>query len=347
MRHATPGVVSRRSAVGAVGAVGALSALRASGALGILSPLAMQSAQAQDAFPSKPLRLVVPAPPGGLTDTVARLLAEGLQFELRQSVVVDNRSGAAGQIGTQAVVEAAGDGYTLLMTSTSNHVLAPLTQKSSRIDPSRDLLPVALALRTVGVLVVPIGVAVRTLPEFIALARNRPGQLNYASSGIGSANHVFTERFKQLLGIDMVHVPFRGGAPLMSAVMGGEVQFALMDYATGEPALRSGRVRVLAQTGASRHVAMPEVPTLAQAGLRDFDPSFWLGVAAPKATAAELINTLNAATNRVLGQTAFKARAQAQGWTLVGGMPSVLAEAVGREVAAYRETVNGLNLDRQ
>jgi tripartite-type tricarboxylate transporter receptor subunit TctC len=315
--------------------------------LGTFATLAMQSAQAQDAFPSKPLRLVVPAPPGGLTDTVGRLLAEGLQSELRQSVVVDNRPGAAGQIGTQAVAEAAGDGYTLLMTSTSNHVLAPLTQKSSRIDPSRDLLPIALALRTVGVLVVPTGLAARTLPEFIALARNRPGQLNYASSGIGSANHVFTERFKQLLGIDMVHVPFRGGAPLMSAVMGGEVQFALMDYATVEPALRSGRARVLAQTGTIRHVAMPDVPTLAQAGVRDFDPSFWIGVAAPKTTTAEVIAALNAATNRVLAQTAFKARAQAQGWILVGGAPSVLAETVSREAAAYRETVNGLNLDRQ
>lgn len=346
MRRATAGVVSRRSAV-AVGAFGALRALRASGALGTFATLAMQTAQAQDAFPSKPLRLVVPAPPGGLTDTVGRLLAEGLQSELRQSVVVDNRPGAAGQIGTQAVLEAAGDGYTLLMTSTSNHVLAPLTQKSSRMDPSRDLLPIALALRTVGVLVVPTGVAARTLPEFIALARNRPGQLNYASSGIGSANHVFTERFKQLLGIDMVHVPFRGGAPLMNAVMGGEVQFALMDYATVEPALRSGRARVLAQTGTSRHVAMPDVPTLAQAGVRDFDPSFWIGVAAPKTTTAEVIAALNTATNRVLAQTAFKARAQAQGWILVGGTPSVLAETVSREVAAYRETVNGLNLDRQ
>lgn len=347
MRRATAGVVSRRNAVVAGGAFGALRALRTSGALGTLATLAMQPAQAQDAFPSKPLRLVVPAPPGGLTDTVARLLAEGLQSELRQRVMVDNRVGAAGQIGTQAVVEAAGDGYTLLMTSTSNHVLAPLTQKSSRMDPSRDLLPIALALRSVGVLVVASGVAARTLTEFIALARNRPGQFNYASSGIGSANHVFTERFKQLLALDMVHVPFRGGAPLMSAVMGGEVQFALMDYATVEPALRSGRARVLAQTGTSRHVAMPDVPTLAQVGVRDFDPSFWIGVAAPKATAAELITTLNAATNRVLAQTAFKARAQAQGWTLVGGAPSVLAQAVSREVAAYRETVKGLNLERQ
>jgi tripartite-type tricarboxylate transporter receptor subunit TctC len=305
------------------------------------------TAWGQASFPSKPLRLVVPAPPGGLIDSVARLLGEGLQADLRQTVVVDNRPGAAGLIGSQAVAEAAADGYTLLMTSTSNHVLAPLTQKSARIDPARDLLPIGLALRTVGVLVVPSGVPANTLAEFIALARSRPGQMNYASSGVGSANHVLTERFKLLAGIDIVHVPFRGGAPLMSAVMSGEVQFALMDYATAEPALQAGRARALAQTGVRRHVALRGVPTLAEAGFHGYDPSFWIGLAAPKATPAALASMLNAALNRVLAQTSFKARAQAQGWTLIGGAPSVLADTVAREVAAYRETVNGLNLDRQ
>jgi tripartite-type tricarboxylate transporter receptor subunit TctC len=312
-----------------------------------LAALAAWPVHSDDAFPSKPLRLVVPAPPGGLTDTVARLLADGLQPALRQMVVVDNRPGAAGMIGTQAVAEAPADGYTLLITSTSNHVLAPLTQKAARIDPARDLLPIALGLRTVGVLVVPSGVPARTLPELIALARSQPGRLNYASSGVGSANHVFTERFKVLAGIDMVHVPFRGGAPLMSAVMSSEVQFALMDYATVEPALRVGRARVLAQTGTHRHVALPDVPTLAEAGFKDYDPSFWIGLAAPKATPAAVVSMLNAAVNRALAQTAFKARAQAQGWTLVGGAPSVLADTVAREIAAYRDTVSGLNLDRQ
>lgn len=316
-------------------------------ALTTLAAMAAWPACAQGVFPSKALRLVVPAPPGGLTDTVARLLADGLQSDLHQTVVVDNRPGAAGLIGTQAVADAPGDGYTLLMCSMSSHVLAPLTQKSARVDPARDLAPVALALRTVGVVVVPSGVEARTLAQFIALARRRPGQMNYASAGVGSANHVQTERFKALAGIDIVHVPFRGGAPLMSAVMGGEVQFALMDYATVEPALRSGRARVLAQTGSRRHVALPDAPTFSEAGFKDYDPSFWLGLAAPRSTPAALIAALNAATNRVLAGTAFQARAQAQGWMLVGGAPSVLADTVSREVAAYRDTVNGLDLDRQ
>lgn len=316
-------------------------------ALSAMALMLAASAWSQDVFPSKPLRLVVPAPPGGLTDTVARLLADGLQSDLRQTVVVDNRPGAAGLIGTQAEEDAPADGYTLLMTSTNNHVMAPLTQKSARIDPVRDLLPIGMVLRTAGVLVVPSTLSARTLQEFIVLARSRPGQMNYASSGIGSTNHVQTERFRVLPGVDIVHVPFRGGAPLTSAIMGDEVQFALMDYATVEPALRASRVRLLAQTGVHRHVAIPEVPTFAQAGFKDYDPSFWIGFAAPKSTPSAVIVTLNAAMNRSLPQTAFKARAQALGWTLVGGAPSVLSDIAGRETAGYRETVYGLNLERQ
>lgn len=322
----------------------ALECMAAAGALGwgVAGP-----AQAEATYPSKPLRLVVPNPPGGLVDSVARLLADPLQSSLRQPVVVDNRPGAAGLIGTQAVVDAPADGYTLLATSTSNHVLAPLIQQSARVDPVRELQPVALALRTVGLFVVPASLEVRDLAGLVALAHSRPGRLNYASSGVGSANHVQTERFKALAGIDIVHVPFRGGAPLLSAVMSDEVQLALMDYGTAEPALRAGRVRALAQTGARRHVALPEVPLFSQAGYAAYDPAFWIGLAAPRATAAAVLATLNAAVNRALAQTAIKARAQALGWHLIGGPPSVLTETVAQELAAYRDTVSRLHLDRQ
>lgn len=325
-------------------------------ALVSLGALAAWPAWGQGSFPSRPVRLVVPAPPGGLTDTVGRLLAEAMQADLGQSVVVDNRPGAAGLIGTQAVVEAPADGTTVLVTSTSNHVLAPLTQSSARVDPPRDLQPVGLALRTVGVLVMSTGVQVGlqaqssasfTLAQFIALARSRPGQFNYASSGIGSANHVLTERFKALAAIDMVHVPYRGGAPLMTALMAGEVQFALLDFGTAEAALRAGKARALAQSGERRHPALSHVPTLAEAGFKDYDPSFWIGLAVPKSTPATVVDRLNASLNKALAQTAFKARAQALGWTLVGGGPQVLAETVARDVAAYRGTVSGLKLDRQ
>ena len=312
-----------------------------------LPALAAWPALGQGAFPSRPLRLVVPAPPGGLTDTVARLLAEAMQADLGQTVVVDNRPGAAGLIGTQAVVEAPADGYTVLLTSTSSHILAPLTQSSARVDPPRDLQPVGLAVRTVGVLVTPTSVQATSLAQFIALARSRPGQLNYASSGIGSANHVLTERFKALAAIDMAHIPYRGGGPLMTALMAGEVQFALLDFGTAEAALRAGKARALAQSGERRHPALPDVPTLAEAGFKDYDPSFWIGLAVPRSTPTAVVERLNASLNKAKTQTAIKARAQALGWTLVGGSPRVLAETVTRDVAAYRDTVSGLKLDRQ
>ena len=232
------------------------------GLIGLAGPAASPS-WAQDVFPSRAVRLVVPAPPGGLSDLVGRVIADAMQADLKQTVVVDNRPGAAGLIGTQAVSESPADGYTVLLTSTSNHILAPLTQKAARVDPPRDLAPVGLAVRTVGVLVVAAAVPVRTLGKFVAFARSHPGQLNYASAGIGSANHVLTERFKTLAGIDLTHVPYRGGAPMMTALMAGEVRFGLLDFATAEGALRLGKVRALAQTGTRRHVALAQVPTLA------------------------------------------------------------------------------------
>ena len=156
-----------------------------------------------------------------------------------------------------------------------------------------------------------------------------------------------TETFKMLAGINVTHVPYRGGGALMNAVMSGEVQLALMDYATAEPAIKSGRARALAQTGDRRHVALPDVPTMTEAGFKDYDPSFWIGVALPRAAPSQVVTTLNAAINRALAQTLLKARAQAFGWTLVGGPPSVLSETVNREVGAYRMTIGGLDLDRQ
>lgn len=302
-------------------------------------------ASAQEALPQRALRLVVPFPPAGLNDSVGRLLAEAMAPLLGQSVVVDNRSGAAGLIGTQAVAMAPPDGSTLLLTSTSNHVLAPLAQAADK-DPTADLVPVGLALRTVGVLAVAGDVSARSLQEFVGLARDKPRVLNFASSGQGSANHLQTQQFAALAGIEMVHVPYRGGGPLVAALMAGEVQFALVDYASVASALASGRVRALAQSGARRHVALPGVPTLAEAGFSGFEPSFWIGLAAPRATPAAAVARWNAALNSALAQTAFKARAQALGWTLVGGPPEVLARTVVQDREAFKSVAASLRTER-
>jgi tripartite-type tricarboxylate transporter receptor subunit TctC len=304
-------------------------------------------AAANDIFPSRPVRLVVPAPPGGITDTVARLLADTMSSDLGQPLIVDNRAGAAGVLGTQAVADAAPDGYTVLVTSLSNHVLAPLTQKPARLDPQRDLDPVGLVLRSVGLFAIPASLPAHSLADFIALARARPGQLNYGSSGIGSANHVQTERFKTLCGIELLHVPYRGGAPLIQALAAGEVHLALLDYASAEGQLQAGRVRALAQSGVRRHPALAGVPTFSEAGFPAYDPSFWIGLAVPRGTPSAVVRRLNGALVGALGRTEVRARAQAFGWSLADGSAQEMSEAARRDLDVFRTEVARLNLDRQ
>ena len=289
------------------------------------------------------VRFVAPAAAGGISDTVGRLLAEGMAGPLGQPIVVENRAGAGGLIGTQAVVHAPADGRTVLVTSLSSQVMAPLLQKAG-FDPEADLQAVGLAVRMVGLLLVHRDVPARTLKEFIALARQPGRRLAYASAGQGSANHIGVEQFKALTGSELLHVPYKGGAPAVTALMAGEVQFSLLDFNTAQLALKGGQARALAQTGARRHVALPDIPTLAEAGLPGFDPGFWVGLAVPRGTPAAAIGPLNAALQRALDTTAFKARAQANGWVPAGGPPEVLARQVHQDLAAYRPVVQQVGL---
>lgn len=296
-------------------------------------------ARAQD----RGVRFIAPAAPGGISDTVARLLADGMAGPLGQPIVVENRAGASGLIGTQAVVHAPADGRTVLVTSLSSQVMAPLLQKAG-FDPEADLQPVGLAVRMVGLLLVHRDVPARTLKDFIALARRGGQRLAYASAGQGSANHIATEQFKALTGADLLHVPYKGGAPAATALMAGEVQFSLLDFNTAQAALKGGQVRALAQTGARRHVALPEVPTLPEAGMPAFDPGFWVGLAVPRGTPATAVTALHGALQRALDTTAFKARAQANGWVPAGGPPEALARQVHDDLAAYRPVVQKVGL---
>jgi tripartite-type tricarboxylate transporter receptor subunit TctC len=304
-------------------------------------PLLPAAAQAQG---TGALRFIVPASPGGFSDLMGRLVAEAMGPELGQAIVVDNRPGASGLIGTRAVAAAAPDGGTVLVTSQSNHVLAPLVQPGAHFDTQAELQPVGLIARAVGVLAVSNATPARTLGELVALARRKPGSLNYGSSGIGSGNHLAMESFKSLAGIDLVHVPYKGGAPLLQALMANEAQAGLLDYGSARVALEAGSVRALAQTGERRHAALPQVPTLREAGYANFDPSFWIGLAVPKATPPAAVQRLNAALNRALAQTALKARAQANGWVLVGGTPQAMATVVQRDGELLGAEVRRLKL---
>jgi tripartite-type tricarboxylate transporter receptor subunit TctC len=264
---------------------------------------AAQAGWAQSSFPDRPVRLVVPNPPGGPSDIVARLLAEPMRAELGQPLVIDNRPGAAGLIGTGAVASAPADGYTVLVTSRSNHVIAPLVQKNGQVDPVRDLAPVGLALRAVGLFATHPKAPFRTLPELIAYAKAHPGKLFYGSAGIGATNHIAIEQFKKLAGVDITHVPYKGSGPLITGLMGGEVSLALLDFSSAQPGVKGGALVPLVQTASRRLASMAEVPTLIEAGFRNYDPSFWIGLAVPKATPAPAIARLNKALVVALAET--------------------------------------------
>ena len=299
---------------------------------------------AQSLFADRPVRMIVPNPPGGPTDIIGRMLAENMRVPLGQPLVVDNRPGASGLIGTAAVARAPADGHTVLVTSRSNHTMAPLIQTSGQVDPPRDLAPVGLALRAVGMFVTNSQSKLRSLKEFVAFARSNPARLNYGSSGVGVLNHLSVEQFKALAGIDIAHVPYKGTAPIIAALMGNEVQFAALDFASAQAGMKSGTIVPLVQTGTKRLPSLPDIPTLAEAGFRNFDPSFWVGLAVPKNTPDDAVRQLNAALNTAIAQSRFKAYAQANGWELVGGPPKVLADTIAQDLAELPALIRRLDL---
>lgn len=310
-------------------------------------PLAIPTsafAAEEGAYPQRSIKLVVPQPPGGPSDIVARFLAESMRASLGQPLVIDNRPGAAGLIGTAAAAAAPADGYTVLVTSRSNHIIAPLVQQGATVQPTRDLMPVGLALRAVGILATPARSPWRSLRELVAAAKAQPGKLFYGSAGIGATNHIALEQFKALAGIELVHVPYKGSGPLITGLMAGEVQLALLDFSSAQPALKGGSIVPLAQTGLRRLSSMAEVPTLTEEGFPRFDASFWIGLAVPQGTPAAVIARLSKALDTALADTQMKARAQVNGWELAGGGPAPLEALIRQDMTDFPPLVRRLDL---
>lgn len=314
-------------------------------ALGLASAgLAAGGAARAADYPDRPIKLVVPNPPGGPSDIVGRFLADSMRTSLGQPLVIDNRPGAAGLIGTAVVVGAAADGYTVLVTSRSNHVMAPLIQKGGTVDPQRDLAPVGLALRAVGLFATHAKAPFKTLKDLVAYARANPGKLFYGSAGVGATNHIAVEQFRALAGIELTHVPYKGSGSLITGLMGGEVQLALLDFSSAQSGLQGGALVALAQTAARRLPSLAAVPTLAECGYPRFDPSFWIGLAVARGTPPAAIARLNQALNAALAETAMKARAQVNGWELAGGAPQVLADTIAQDMAEYPALIRRLDI---
>ena len=255
---------------------------------------------AAQTYPVKPIKIIVAFAPGGPADVMARLIGQRMTAVLGQSLVIENRPGAGGTIGARAVAESEPDGYTLLLGNTSTLIIGPLTYRGAGYDPARSFAPVALLGTTSNILIVHPSLPARSVQELIALARAQPGKLNYASAGIGTPPHLIGEMFKQRLGLDAVHVPYKGGGPSLQAVVAGEAQFSFENPASSLPQVQAGGVRGLAVTSAARSPQSPELPTMIEAGVPDFISVSFTGVVTPAGTPPAIVARLNGAINESL-----------------------------------------------
>ena len=304
-------------------------------ALAFFLALLISSAACAQPFPSKPIRLIVAFAPGGIADFAARSVSPRLADALGVPVVVENRAGAGGIIGAELVAKSAPDGYTLLVTSIS-HTINPSVVKTLPFDTQRDFAPVMLIADAPNILVVHPSVPAGSLAELIALARSRPGELNYASSGIGTSTHLCGELFKTMTSVNLQHVPYKGGGPAVADLLGGQVQLMFATLPTVLEHVRAGKLRAFGVTGSQRFAGAPDIPTIAEGGLAGYEVSGWSGMFAPARTPRAAIERLAAETARILADPALKERLLAQGAEAAVKMPDEFAAFVDAEMRKWR-----------
>lgn len=300
--------------------------------------LGMAASAAGQGFPNRPLRMVVPYAAGGGVDIVARAVSQDLAKRLAQPVVVENRTGAGSNIGSDFVAKAAPDGYTLLMASPANAINMSLYRKMP-YDTQRDLAPVALVGAVPSVLVINPSLPVKSVAELVAMAKAKPGGLAYGSGGSGTSEHLAAEMFKSLAGVDILHVPYKGGANAMTDVIGGQVSLMFTNMLGAMPHIRSGKLKVLAVAGAQRAAKLPDVPTFAEAGYKDFEVSVWWGVMAPAGTPAPVIVQLNREIVASLAAPSLRERLDGMGARVIGGTPEEFATFIAAEIRRWARAV--------
>ena len=299
-------------------------------------PAVSRFARAQ-AYPTRPVRIIVGFAPGGATDIMARLMGQSLSERLRQPFVIENKPGAATNIATEAVVNAAPDGYTLLVVTSVNAINASVYEKLN-FNLIRDVVPVASIHREPFVMEANPSVPVKTVAEFIAYAKANPGKLTMASAGIGSGNHISGELFKMMTGVNLVHVPYRGGGPALVDLISGQVQVLFATMSSSIEYVRAGKLRALAVTTATRSSVLPDIPTVAEF-VPGYESSFWTGVGAPKNTPAEIVDKLNKEMNATLADPKFKARLADLGGTALSGSPLDFGKFVADETKKWAKVV--------
>ena len=301
--------------------------------------LASAPALAQQSFPSRPVNLVVPFPPGGGTDTGARILAEQLSKRWGQPVVVENKGGAAGQIGADSVAKAKPDGYTLLLGNIGTQAINPSLYAKLPYDADKAFAPVSLVAELPLAMMVNPALPAKTASEFITLAKSKPGQLSYSSSGAGSAPHLAAEIFKDQTGTFVLHVPYRGGGPAIADLLAGHVQLSFMTVLEASGHIKGGKLRALAVTGDKRVQALPDVPTLAESVLPGFNAISWIGLLAPAGTPPDVVDKIAADVRAVLADDAVKARITALGGVPRATTPQEFGKLIADDKARYAQII--------
>jgi len=301
--------------------------------------LAVAGAAGGQSFPSRPVTLTVGFAPGGGTDTAARIIAQKLSENLGQSVIVENKAGAGGNIAAQQIATAPPDGYTIHLTSVGPMAVAPHLVKDLPYDPRRDIAPITMGVVFPNVVIVHSGVPAKTLAEFVALAKAKPGQLTYASSGVGGAGHLAGELFKERAGIDVLHVPYKGGGPAMTDLLGGRIDMYVGVPSTVAPHVDAGKARALATTGDKRTSMMPSVPTIAESGYPGFEATNWYAFVAPGKTPKELLDFWNRELKKALSDPAVNAELAKHGLDPAPGTRDELAQYMERESQKWGQVV--------
>ncbi len=298
-------------------------------------------------YPSHPIRFIVPFPPGGGTDTGARIIAQKLGESLGQPVVVDNRPGAAGIIGTELAAKAPPDGYTLLMGNVGTHAVNPSLYRKLPYDPVTDFSPISQVAGLPMFLLVAPSTPAKSVNELIALAKAKPGQLNYGSAGNGNAIHIAAELFKSMSGSQITHIPYKGGSQVAAALMAGEVQMTFLSILESLPSVKAERMRPLAVSSAKRSVAFPDLPTVAEAGLPGYESISWLGIFAPAATPRDIVAKLNTEIVKILAQPDVKERLLALGAEPIGNSPEEFAAAQKADIAKYAKVLQDAGIPKE
>ncbi len=304
-----------------------------------LSLIAAAPVALAQTWPAKPVRIVVPFPPGGGTDIGTRIVAQKLQEAFSQSFVVENKPGAAGIVGTEYTAKSPPDGYTFMMGNIGTHAINVSLYKKLAYDPVKDFAPVSMVADLPLLLLVHPSVPANSVKELIALARSQPGKLNFSTSGAGGSMHVAAELFKSMAGVDMVHIPYKGGAPAVADLIAGQVPLSFATVLETIQFVKAGKVRALAVTNNRRSVALPELPTIAEAGLPGYQSISWLALFAPAGTPRDIVNRVSSETVRILKISDVKERLLGQGAEPIGSTPEELAATLAADMAKYAKVI--------